>query len=186
MISKFVTTGDLSGRRFGGLVVISFAGTTPHAEWVCQCDCGNTRRARATRLVGGLISSCASCAKRAAAAKSGKAKEIDAETAAVNGILGAYRGNARRKGLAFEIQREDVARLISGNCHYCGAAPSGLFQTKNRSRSFAYNGIDRKNNSEGYTASNAVSCCAPCNYAKREMSAAEFIALANRIAGHAK
>ena len=35
---------DLTGQRFGKLVVLSRAENdkTKHTRWLCQCDCGNT------------------------------------------------------------------------------------------------------------------------------------------------
>lgn len=64
---------DLTGRRFGRLVVLARVG---HASgnldtvWRCRCDCGNETDARASRMKGGSKASCGclrSEAKRAAA-----------------------------------------------------------------------------------------------------------------------
>ena len=38
----------------------------------------------------------------------------------------------------------------------------------------ALNGIDRINNSVGYTEKNSVPCCGTCNVAKGQMTLAEF------------
>lgn len=52
---------DLTGQRFGKLVVISRAkentrnGTT---RWICKCDCGNMTTVTKTKLTRGLIVSC--------------------------------------------------------------------------------------------------------------------------------
>lgn len=40
---------------------------------------------------------------------------------------------------------------------------------------YHYNGIDRKNNSKGYTLENAVPCCGQCNIAKASFTEHEFI-----------
>jgi hypothetical protein len=55
---------DLSGQRFGKLVVVKRVGNyispkgakTP--TWLCQCDCGNTTIVQRTSLKSGSISSC--------------------------------------------------------------------------------------------------------------------------------
>jgi hypothetical protein len=47
---------------------------------------------------------------------------------------------------------------------------------------FVYNGIDRRENSIGYTLANCVSCCGPCNMMKKVLSYAEFIERCKRIA----
>jgi len=44
---------DLTGRRFGRLVVIKFAGIrTKGSVWLCRCDCGNERIVRRINLFG--------------------------------------------------------------------------------------------------------------------------------------
>lgn len=186
MLSSYVTTGDLSGRRFGTLTVLSFAGTTPHAEWFCICDCGERRKVRATKLLGSLVSSCATCARRTAAAIAGKSRELPLNTAISRSIWSDYRANAKRKRLDFQLSVLDVEALSQGNCHYCGDSPATEKLTKNKTRTSARNGIDRRDNSIGYSRENTVSCCSTCNYAKREMSSEQFVAWAKRVASHSK
>lgn len=41
---------DLTGKTFGHLKVISKAGNTCAALWLCQCDCGNTKTFRSDHL----------------------------------------------------------------------------------------------------------------------------------------
>lgn len=49
---------DLTGRRFGSLVVGEFAGMAPRAMWRCQCDCGAKKLAAAKTLLNGGTRSC--------------------------------------------------------------------------------------------------------------------------------
>lgn len=50
---------DITGKRFGRLVAIKMIGTKGgHAQWLCQCDCGNEHIATANCLKGGNVSSC--------------------------------------------------------------------------------------------------------------------------------
>lgn len=46
---------DLSGQRFGKLVVIRYLGKS---KWLCQCDCGNTSAPRTDALKEGKSMSC--------------------------------------------------------------------------------------------------------------------------------
>ena len=46
---------------------------------------------------------------------------------------------------------------------------------------YIYNGIDRKNGTLGYFLENCVSCCRPCNWAKRHMSYDEFMAYLQQL-----
>ena len=56
---------DLTGQRFGKLVVVKYddSSTTRHPKWICQCDCGNIKSIHASALTGGLTNSCG-CLRR--------------------------------------------------------------------------------------------------------------------------
>ena len=52
---------NLSGQRFGRLVVIGRGSSRPpnrYAYWLCRCDCGNTIETRSTHLLHGRTKSC--------------------------------------------------------------------------------------------------------------------------------
>lgn len=50
---------DMTGRRFGRLVIIGFAGgCTDRFRWYCQCDCGNVSVVTKSNLVSGHTTSC--------------------------------------------------------------------------------------------------------------------------------
>jgi hypothetical protein len=57
---------DLTGRRFGRLVVIgraeAFVQTGGHALWRCVCDCNAAHLVRGTNLTQGKITRCRRCA----------------------------------------------------------------------------------------------------------------------------
>lgn len=53
------TCNDLTGKRYGRLVVTSFAGLThSHGTWICMCDCGGTKTVVSGSLRNGLTKSC--------------------------------------------------------------------------------------------------------------------------------
>lgn len=55
---------DISGQRFGSLVVRGYAGSLKsNATWFCQCDCGAVARVRAACLRRGTTTSCG-CRKK--------------------------------------------------------------------------------------------------------------------------
>lgn len=65
---------DMTGLRFGRLVVISYAGSVKvpngtRAYWFCKCDCGNTHKANASSLRMGTTSSCGCFARESMSAK---------------------------------------------------------------------------------------------------------------------
>lgn len=51
---------DLTGSRFGKLVVVGFAGCASSGQslWVVQCECGCTKTVRSTHLISGDTVSC--------------------------------------------------------------------------------------------------------------------------------
>lgn len=67
-----------------------------------------------------------------------------------------YRQSANKKGVPFDLSKEDFNVLINGICEYCKRNPTTWF------------GIDRVVPSLGYVSSNIVSCCFDCNVDKLE------------------
>lgn len=56
---------DMTGERFGRLVVVQWSGTAPNrqATWLCVCDCGSFATVRGSQLRQGKTTSCG-CVKR--------------------------------------------------------------------------------------------------------------------------
>lgn len=69
---KELAANDITGSRFGRLVVKDRAGSTPNsATWNCVCDCGNTTTLPSTALKSGNTRSCG-CLKKESIASIGK------------------------------------------------------------------------------------------------------------------
>jgi len=68
-----------------------------------------------------------------------------------------YKSRSFRRQLDFMLLYEDFYEITSHNCYICGKKPSNEHK----------NGIDRYDNSIGYTKENCRSCCGGCNYMKR-------------------
>ena len=68
-----------------------------------------------------------------------------------------YKSRSFRRQLDFMLLYEDFYKITSHNCYICGKKPSNEHK----------NGIDRFDNSIGYTKENCRSCCGGCNYMKR-------------------
>jgi hypothetical protein len=65
-------TRDLSGRRFGRLKVIDFAGIkNQRSLWRCRCDCGNITTVYGSKLSYGSTTSCG-CRQLEASGENGK------------------------------------------------------------------------------------------------------------------
>jgi hypothetical protein len=51
---------DLTGQKFGKLTVVEYSGKSynDYAQWLCNCECGNTRVVQGKRLRNGMTKSC--------------------------------------------------------------------------------------------------------------------------------
>lgn len=158
-----MTPGDV----FGSLTVMSVGkgGKHRHAEALCLCACGEQRNVRVDRLRRGEIDRCATCSRKAAWVSRPRADNVQRDIAVRESY---YRCNARRRSLVWGLTRNQFKSLTTGSCAYCGSVPAL--------------GVDRQINTIGYTTANSVSCCAACNYAKRDMNADDFLAHVAKIA----
>lgn len=181
-------SADLSGTRFGSLRVVAFDGyrgtPTQHAHWGCECDCGRVRVVRATRLTRGGVTSCAECARARGAALASAKRRAKPKATALNMVIGTYRTNAAKRGLPFDLCDANLLGLFKSACFYCGSPPRTTRKNRTNTDLFVYNGIDRKENTLGYTHDNVVPCCAICNYAKREMGVVKFLAWVRAVYRH--
>jgi len=105
---------------------------------------------------------------------------MGSDHAAISEVYAQYKARAKKRGFEFNINRDEFIDLVKSNCHYCGAAPVNIKQTKSGSI-LIYNGIDRCDNDEGYMHGNIVSCCRLCNVAKNNMSLNDFFSWITRI-----
>ena len=62
-----------------------------------------------------------------------------------------YKKRANKKGVSFDLTKEEWDILIKGVCEYCKRTPPKWF------------GIDRVKPEDGYVIGNVVSCCFDCN-----------------------
>ena len=62
-----------------------------------------------------------------------------------------YNNSAKDRGYEFNLSLEEFTSLLNQDCHYCGQEGFG---------------VDRFDNSTGYTSDNCVPCCTMCNKIK--------------------
>ena len=156
---------DLKGKRFGKWLVIDQAPTDQKSRtrWNCLCDCGTAKVLPTGNLTWRLSRSCASCGRFASRKPE----------AAFNQVVSLYKCNARNRNRIWDLSDEEFKALSQKACHYCGRGP---YKTKTLIYSkFTYNGIDRKDNSVGYTLENSLPCCHECNWRKGAVGYTEFI-----------
>jgi hypothetical protein len=170
---------DLTGQRFGKLVVISFVskGTRKSSpKWLCHCDCGNEKVIAANNLNSGNVRSC-SCLSR-----------LEVGLAAKRRVFKEYEKHAIEHNRDFSIDFDSFISICTKPCFYCGANPARSMKKSARKATFngdfLCNGVDRVDNDEGYTILNSVSCCRICNWMKRHLTKHEFLSHIERVFTH--
>lgn len=78
-----------------------------------------------------------------------------------------FRSNAKGRNIPFELTREQVLKLCESPCFYC---------KKERCL-----GIDRIDNSKGYTNENCIPCCGCCNRMKMDLEFNFFLSQIEKI-----
>jgi uncharacterized membrane protein len=80
------------------------------------------------------------------------------------------RRGAQKRGIAFDLTKEEFEKLHGEVCYLCGTMPEGGC------------GIDREDNDHGYSTENSRPCCNLCNMMKRDESLSGFLNRCLRIA----
>lgn len=174
---------DLTGKRFGRLVVLrkSEKRRRGMSVWVCICDCGNIAEATGLDLRDGSTKSC-KCLTIERAKLMGKNNKIDYGLASFNELYRAYKNSAENRNYTFNLTKEQFRNITSCSCHYCGIESSRKYQPRESFNGpYICNGIDRIDNTKGYEIDNVVPCCDICNRAKQCMTYTEFIAWIKRL-----
>lgn len=187
------------GDVYGSLTVISSTysktrnGSSQH-RWVCRCECGTIVARRVTHLKH-KNPSCGCKRRKNIKTESGSHKHP--QDASVNALISRMFHNAKTRGLEWELTKEQAMVLVFQDCYYCGDHPSqiytpyaskrsgkymtGVSEERVKNSTIKYNGIDRVDNSLGYTPLNCRPCCFTCNRAKGGMTESDFLAWVARI-----
>lgn len=145
---------DLTGKKYGRLSVISYAG---NSKWKCLCECGNTTDVRVQHLISNGTKSCG-CHIHDQRPQIQTTKPFE-------WILKELIRRANKKGYEVKITYEEMLSYTKIKCcHYCGDEIK-WYERKRGCKSARYN-LDRKDNALGYTKENCVVCCKECNYTK--------------------
>ena len=145
----------------------------------CICSCGKKADVCGRELVYGKTKSCG-CLQKEAARKN--ARRYAPGVAASFRLYGMMKWQAKKRPIEFTLSRDDYLKLTQLPCHYCGAPPSNTTGLQEVNGQCRYSGLDRVDNSKGYTLGNVVPCCHDCNCAKRTKTYTEFITWAKRLA----
>jgi hypothetical protein len=177
------------GHKGPNFVVLSKAGKDSRGNtlWLAVCGCTNEFKITTSALGRPEhYKSCGCWRASGEAQRGGKrpSQSLGSGVASRNKLISNYRRQAARRGYLFELTVEQCEVLFAGDCHYCGVEPHQTFFHRTCDGTYTYNGIDRQDNTLGYTTSNAVSCCGMCNKRKNNSSEAEFLQWIQRVHAH--
>lgn len=181
----------LPGTKFGKLTVVgdspSFRGSDNQLRRMIEvsCECGSPSfSTRKDSLITGNTESCGCLTKENTLKALWKE---DREGIGFRSLLSGYKNRAKRRGLCWELTDEEFKKLTKSNCWYTGREPNLIAYRKHcRGSEYIYNGVDRLDNSIGYTPENCVPCCCEVNLAKRELGLSDFFDLVKEIYSYKK
>jgi hypothetical protein len=190
------TWKDMVGCKFGRLTVVRFAGRRYYRDgsyrsvWECMCDCGNPEPVQ--RIQSSLTQKqTVSCGCWSSEKQSIRCRKSGT---AFRDLWFSYKKGARNRGLEWTITEEQFKEITSAPCYYTGRPPvqEARSSAGNKNLKFThniqpyevylYNGIDRLDNTKGYTVENCVACCEEANFAKCTMTQNAFISLCKEVA----
>lgn len=166
---------DLTGERFGKLTVIKYVKTNSyHAEWVCQCDCGNTITTTGQNLKRGK-SHCG-CVKRIAPNRVGFHEDIPIA------YWNRLKKGAEQRNLEFNVDVEYAWSIFLDQNRMCPYTGTLLEFDKN----FVDQNIslDRIDSNMGYVQGNLQWVRKDVNIFKMALSENNFLNLCEEIYEH--
>ena len=123
---------DLTGQRFGRLVVLQRVGNTNdgHAKWLCQCDCGNTTEVASNVLKKGNTKSCG-CLNKEVASEKAKQAYVDLRGRRFGRLVALEPVGSKKEKMWWKCQCDcgnflttTSHHLTSGNTQSCGCLKS--------------------------------------------------------------
>lgn len=183
---------DISDQKFGRLLVLKRiqskrcpTSSNVRANWLCQCDCGDTVEATGGALRSGATKSCG-CAVVDARQDQAIYPDLARSYPGLYDVFRDYEQAARRNGRTFALSIDQVGEITAKNCFYCGCKPDREIK-KFRDKSvvlYTYNGIDRKDNSRGYEIDNCLPCCFQCNKSKSSLEYEDWAHWIDRLVAY--
>lgn len=175
---------------YGRLTIIEYdhIDRSRQAFWKCECLCKKIVVVRGNSLRSGKSKSCGCL-------RSEEVSRILRKPPGESGFNRYYkdlRRGAQKRGLELTISKDQIKIMTQQECHNCGAMPCSKSTVSAKGSTpqgiihstFVYNGIDRVDNSKGYTPENSKTSCAKCNRWKSDDSQEEFIKHANMICAY--
>lgn len=178
---------DLTGQKFGLLIVIDFAGTSRvgvlkknRAYWNCLCECGNLKSIVGTSLSNGNARSCG--------CQILKSRSKNAKWSGYELISGSHwdriRASAKQRNLEFSITIQDAWNQFIKQEGLCSLSGEKL---KFNSKCVQYDGsasLDRINSKIGYVISNIQWTNKIINISKQDQTDKNFINMCHLVSDY--
>jgi len=184
---------DLIGSKFGKLTVVRLSRTVHRTVngkpigyiryYLCKCDCGGSIIIRGSHLTydktAHVTRSCGCERLKFQHGEKWRAKSVKLGTA-FRRCLDQYRANARSRKLSWELTEEQFRNITTSPCHYTGEEPATVQKAKS-GEEYIHNGIDRVDNSKGYSIENCVPCSPVINRMKADLPLDRFLELCRKV-----
>lgn len=178
LISMSTKINRKPGQRNGRLVLVAEAlkDAWGGRQFIFKCDCGKTVTTR-----WGITTSCGCAQRDFVRNKLNYEKRMAYGESCFNIVYARYKSSATYRKRDFNLTKSQFKALICKPCVYCGQLPTTVESHGGYHGKFVYNGLDRVDNSVGYSEDNVVPCCRTCNTAKRTMTVDEFKQWIDRV-----
>lgn len=105
------------------------------------------------------------------------------EKSQFNYKLNQYITGAKKRNLIFELSEKEFKKIILKNCYYCNSEPipKKYNNSKNKTKTIKFNGIDRIDSTNGYSLKNCIPCCEMCNRMKMAYKQEDFLEQIKKI-----
>lgn len=175
---------DITGQTFNHLTAIRFhraVRSTPKSFqrrfWIFRCSCGNEKSISQHDVTRGRIKGCGCRMNQ---------NRVDQRMPALSNKFLQCKGDAKNRGLAWELSWEQFVDLSLRPCQNCGTPPSQVHKRVARGHIYEckYTGIDRIDNALGYIIGNVRPFCVTCNFAKHAMAEDDFQKWVQRLVAY--
>jgi hypothetical protein len=156
--------------------------------WLFRCDCGNEVECFGSDVKNGRKQSCLTCYKhyqKNVGKRLGISNIKPNKEGPITKLFGTYKRQAIRRGYNWLLTKNDFISFLFDKCFYCGDEPKSEYTTSSnnpvKENILIYNGIDRKDNTMGYSKENCITACGICNRMKMDLDYKEFLEKIKKI-----
>jgi hypothetical protein len=182
-IVKKIDSLPLIGKQLNRWKVLSQSDRKGGSQYVlCKCECGTEREVTVSSLLDSSSKSCGCLRNDSVRLR----RSLPDGVAGFNRLYKRYKAGAESRHLSFVLSEDVFKSLVESPCHYCGESET-LVSFGNRDKSpYLHNGIDRVDNTQGYTLENSVPCCSICNGMKSVLGYEQFVFKVSQIHNNLK